>query len=318
MNARAAPFVHGGATLSGLMVQVWIGLAPVCIAAAWLHGGAPALAAGIGAAWAVDWLCDRRTAADGSAVITGALVALMLPPAAPWWLAACGGAVGVGVGKHLFGGLGRNPFNPAALARAVLMGVAPGLLFVAGTPVDGLTMATPLATEAGLLAPTWSEVLWGARPGSLAGAAPVAVAAGGLWLVAMKAVDWRVPLTFFAAVAFFALVLPPSERMVAHAPWLAGNPLLHLLAGGTLLSGFFLLSDPVTSPWSADGRVVFVVVAALFTVVVRFYTPYPDGAVLGVLVANAATPLIDRHFASRAIKAATVSSSPAHVPGRSE
>lgn len=316
MSARAAPFVHSGATTSAVMVQVWVALVPVCAVAAWRPGGAPVLVAGIGAAWATDWLCDRRAALDGSAVITGALVALMLPAAAPWWLAAIGGAVGVGVGKHVFGGLGRNPFNPAALARAVLMGLAPGLLFASGVSVDGLTMATPLSADAGLLAPTWADVVWGRRPGSLAGAAPVAVVAGGLWLVAIEAVDWRVPLTFLAAVAFFALVLPPSERIVAHAPWLAGNPLLHLLAGGAPLAAFFLLSDPVTSPWAANGRAVFAIIAALFTVVVRFYTPYPDGAALGVLVANAATPLIDRYFVDRAIDAARgVGASPARAPG---
>ena len=113
-------------------------------------------------------------------------------------------------------------------------------------------------------------------------------------MAGLRAIDWRIPLTYLAVVAFLALVLPASSRIEGHAPWLLGNPLLHLVGGGSLMVAFFMLTDPVTAPFSPDGRIVFAIVAGLYTMLVRFYTPYPDCAALAVLLANATVPLIDR------------------------
>ncbi len=305
----SGPLLHGGASTRRLMWQVVAALAPACAAAVWRQGVAAAaiLGAAVAAAVAVDLIVERRI--DGSCVITGLLLALMLPAGSPWWLAAVGGALAVGLGKHLFGGLGANLFNPAAMARAVLMGLAPGYLFLA--PADGVTGATALAVDAGITAPTWTELFLGAPTGALASAAPLAVLAGGLLLIALRTIDWRVPLTYLAALTLFALLLPPGERASAHAPWLAGNPLLHLLAGGSLLAAFFLLTDPVTSPWSPGGRICFAVFAAALTMLIRLYGQHPDGVVLGVLVANAATPLIDWWTVERPLN------SPGRAPERS-
>jgi electron transport complex protein RnfD len=253
------------------------------------------IACALAGAWLTELVIDRRQAFDGSAIVTGAIFALLLPTTAPWWLALVGGALAIGLGKHAFGGLGSNLFNPAALSRVILMGLIPGVWFLStvGT-VDGITTASPLARDSGVLAPTITELLTGSTPGTFGQVAPLAVFAGGLLLVALRTIDWRIPLTFLAAVAFLALVLPPGARIEGHAPWLLGNPLLHLVGGGTLLAAFFMLSDPVTAPFAPTGRIIFAIVAALAMMLVRFYTPYPDGAAMAILLANASVPLIDR------------------------
>jgi electron transport complex protein RnfD len=296
MTTNVGPFIHSGKSNRMIMVMALVGLSPILFAAVWRHGtdaGLVITSALLGA-WLAEVLIDRVQARDGSALVTGAIFALVLPPSTPWWLALLGGAVAIGLGKHAFGGLGCNLFNPAALSRVLLMGLLPAYFFSPAWTVDGVAMASPLAKESGTLGPAIGALLAGNTPGALGQAAPLAVLIGGLLLVGLRAIDWRIPLTYLAAVAFLALVLPGSERIEGHAPWLLGNPLLHLAGGGSLVAAFFMLTDPVTAPFSPNGRIVFAIVAALYTMLVRFYTPYPDGAALAVLLANATVPLIDR------------------------
>jgi len=134
----------------------------------------------------------------------------------------------------------------------------------------------------------------GGYTGTLGESMPLALIAGALMLLYWRLIDWRVPLYFFSGIAFLALILPASARMEGHAPWLAGHPLAHLFGGGTLLAGIFMLTDPVTSPMTSRGRIIFSLLAALYTMLVRYYTIYSDGVILAVLFANASVPLIDR------------------------
>ncbi|MCP3917155.1 MAG: RnfABCDGE type electron transport complex subunit D [bacterium] len=298
----AGPFIHSGQTNRKIMVMVLVSLSPSLVAALVRYGAGAGLVilSALAGAWLAELLLDREQAFDCTALVTGAIFALLLPPTAPWWLGLLGGAVAIGLGKHAFGGLGRNLFNPAALSRVLLMGVLPVYFFSTTWTIGGLTRASPLAKESGAIGPTITELLAGNTPGALGQAAPHAVLVGGLLLVLLRAIDWRIPLTYLAAVAFLALVLPASARIEGHAPWLLGNPLLHLVGGGSLVVAFFMLTDPVTAPFSPSGRIVFAIVAALYTMLVRFYTPYPDGAALAVLLANATVPLIDRATLARA------------------
>jgi len=289
--------LHDDSSTRRIMLSVLLALAPVCAAAVWRFGSAAAaiLVASLAAAVLTERLLARGAAPDGSAAVSGVILALLLPSTCPWWLAALGGALAVGLGKHLFGGLGTNPFNPTALSRGVLMAAFPAHLFANRWPgVDGVSVATPLSKELGTLEPSLSDLLRGFGPATLAEAAPLAVVAGGILLLVLRAADWRLPLTYLAAVVLATLVLPGSERVTAHAPWLVGNPALHVLRGGTLLVAFFLITDPVTAPFSSAGRALFAALAGVFTVFVRPHTYYPDGAVLAVLLANAAVPWLDR------------------------
>jgi electron transport complex protein RnfD len=296
MTMNSGPFIHSGKTNRMIMVMAMVGLSPILLAALWRHGPDAGLIIGsaLTGAWLTEWLIDRAQARDGSALVTGAIFALVLPPSTPWWLALLGGAVAIGLGKHAFGGLGCNLFNPAALSRVLLMGLLPAYFFSPDWIVDGVAMASPLSKESGAVGPTFGELMAGNTPGSLGQAAPLAVLIGGLLLAGLRAIDWRIPLTYLVAVAFFALVLPPGARMEGHAPWLIGNSLMHLIGGGTLVAAFFMLTDPVTTPFSPNGRIAFAILAAFFTMLVRFYTPYPDGVAFAVLLANAIVPLIDR------------------------
>ncbi len=290
------PFIHSGKTNRMIMVMVLVSLSPSLFAAIWRYGPDAGLviASALVGAWLAEFLIKRSQASDGSALVTGAIFALILPSTTPWWLAFGGGALAIGLGKHAFGGLGCNLFNPAALSLVLLMGLVPAYFFSTTWVIDGVTMASPLSKESGTIGLAMAELLAGNAPGSLGQAVPLAVLLGGLLLIVLRVIDWRVPLTYLAAIAFLALVLPGSPRIEGHAPWLLGNPLLHLVCGGSLIAAFFMLTDPVTAPFSPSGRFSFAIIAALYTMLVRFYTPYPDGAALAVLLANATAPLIDR------------------------
>lgn len=278
------------------MVQVLVALAPVCVAAVWRHGADALMLLGlaIATAWVLDAICDRQQALDGSAVLTGLLVALMLPITAPWWAAVGGSALAILVGKHAFGGLGKNPFNPAALGLAVMMGVAPSVFLKPEWEVDGISHATPLSTELGSSAPALGGMVLGEASVALGEAAPLALIAGGILLIGLRTIDFRMPLVYLAAVSVCALLLPAGARMEGHAPWLEGDPLLQLFGGGALLAAFFIVTDPVTTPFSRPGRLIFCVLAAGYAMLLRYYTPYPDGVLLGVLLANASVPFIDK------------------------
>jgi len=294
------PFFHTPQTSRALMFQVVVALTPAMGFAIWRYGmhAAVLITGSIAGALVVDAVCARRMPTDGSALVTGVIFSMLLPANAPWWIGVAGGAIAIGVGKYAFGGLGKNPFNPAALSRALLMGLTPAYFFATKWPapngVDAVSGATPLSKEASAFAPEILDVLLGRVPGALGQAAPIAIIAGGMLLILLRTIDWRVPLCYVAAVCFFALVLPTGDRVAGHAPWLIGNPLMHVLAGGTLFAAFFMLTDPVTAPFTNGGRVLFAVIAGAFTIIPRFYTPFPDSVVLAVLVANACAPFIDR------------------------
>ncbi len=297
------PFLRSPQSTRGLMIQVLIAATPALIAAV-VRLGAPAAAmivSAVAGAVAIEALVHRRQLGDGSAVVSGVIVVLLLPATTPPWLAALAGATAIGLGKAPWGGLGKNPFNPAALARAVLMVVLPAHFFAPMWRWDAVTAASPLSKEVGATAPGWSALILGDVPGCVGQAAPWTIVLGGLILVVLRTIDWRVPLAYLSTIALIAVVLPGGARVAGHAPWLIGDPSIHLFAGGTLIAAFFLLTDPVTAPMSATARVGFAAVAATATMAIRQFTPYPDGAVLAVLVANACTPWFDRVTVERRI-----------------
>jgi len=289
------PSLHAPITTRTLMVQAVAALSPVLAGAVWRHG-VPALwilAASLAAGALCEALCARRAIRDGSVFVAGAIFALLLPAGSPLWLAAAGSATAVLLGKHAFGGLGCNPFNPAAFARACWMALCPAAFFAPAWTLDGTTSATALAKEIGSAPATLAALAWGSHPGTLAESFPPAVILGGIALIALRTIDWRVPVCYLSSIVFCTLVLPAGDRVLGHAPWLAAVPLAQVLGGGSLFAAFFLLTDPVTAPISKGGRAVFAAVAGAYTVAVRFYTPYPDGAVLAVLFANATAPWLD-------------------------
>jgi RnfABCDGE-type electron transport complex D subunit len=312
------------------MRRVQLALAPATLLGFWLFGW-PAVflsVVTVGACLLAELLCERlrgapRSLGDGSALLTGWLLALSLPPWAPWWIGALGGAIAIVLGKQVFGGLGQNLFNPAMVARVVLLisfpvamtqwvapvpvhsAAAPGFVeglritLAASAVPDAIASASPLGharTELSrgadlLQAPA---VPWtGLRAGSLGETAALLLAAGGLYLLATGVITWHIPLSVLAGIALPAALahgLDPARHLGAQ---------VHLLAGATVLGAFFIATDYVTSPTTRSGQLVYGLGIGLLTWVIRSWGGYPEGMAFAVLLMNAATPVIDRYTRPR-------------------
>ncbi len=252
------------------------------------------IGAAVTAAWLTDAVLKRRIAVHEATLVTGLSLAMMMPRGSPWWLGAAGGVLAIGLAKHAFGGHRRNIFNPSAFARVALMVVLPSYFLAPEWALDGVSGATPLAKESGAIQWTLTDLARGDVFGALAQIMPAAVGLGGLLLMVMKISDWRVPLVYLGTIGLCVLLLPSGSRQLGHTPWLSQDLGTHLLGGGTLFAASFLLTDPVTSPVTHSGRIWFAITAGIITMLVRFYTPYPDGAAISVLVANLTVPGFDR------------------------
>lgn len=248
------------------------------------------------------------TIKDGSAIVTGILLAYTLPPSVPWYVPVVGSFFAITIVKHTFGGLGNNIWNPALAARAFLQ-VAypavinsdwrilnPGKLFHSITKVDtdgklldAVTRATPLAKEAGAETYRFAELIIGNVPGCIGETSAIALLLGGFYLIYKRYIKWYVPACYIAVVFFMSMFLPPRVA----TPW-ANNPFYHVFAGGLLLGAFFMATDMVTSPLTKKGLVIFAVGAGALTALIRFYSGYPEGVCYSILLMNTATPLIDR------------------------
>ena len=282
------PHIHATLTAQAAMMMVIGALLPATGVAIYLFG-LPALwvvLASVAGAVATEALClwaRRRPLAlwDGSAALTGLLLALTLPPTLPPWMAVLGSAVAIGIGKQAFGGMGANPFNPALVGRAFLGAsfAAPMSTFV--LPFDGVTAATPLAEigSNGSYSDLWS-LFAGTTGGSLGETSAVALLAGGAVLALRGVIDWRIPAGIGLGVVAVA--------------WIAGvDPVAHLLSGGLLLGALFMATDWVTSPITRQGKWIYAVAIGVLTMVIRLWAAAPEGVSFAILVMNGATPLIN-------------------------
>jgi len=227
---------------------------------------------------------------DHSVVITGLLLALILPPSIPLWAAFLGTIVAVILGKQVFGGLGHNIFNPALVGRAFLMAAFPVMLtsWIEPYTLEAVTSATPLAswkfnhTFAGL-----DSLFLGNIPGSLGETSGLAIILGGMYLILRGAADWRAPLGMglgmFVLSGIFYLINP-----------LNGSVIFHLCSGGALLGMFFMVTDPVTTPVTKTGRFLFGFCVGILVVVIRRYSGLPEGVMYSILFMNAFVPLINK------------------------
>ncbi len=228
---------------------------------------------------------------DWSALLTGLLLALVLPPALPLWMAFLGGVFAIGLGKDIFGGLGHNIFNPALLARAFLMAAFPVALTTWSAPIvlDTMTTATPLglAKFEHVITP-YMSLLVGNVGGCIGETSSIALLLGGAYLFYKKIIDYRIPVAYAITIAMFAAItwsIAPDKYM---------GPLFHLLAGGFLIGALFMATDPVTTPTTAKGRWIFGVGCGLVTMTIRLWGGLPEGVMYSILLMNACTPIINR------------------------
>jgi len=259
----------------------------------------------------------RQNLSNHTALVTGVLLALALPPSLPWWASATGIGFAILVGKHLFGGTGANPFNPAMLGYAVLVvsfplemtswlaprGVVPqpaellptleAIFFPRTGAIDAWTMATPLDIfkfrEGLSQAEVWTvENGFGRFAGIGWEWVNLAFLAGGLWLMYRKVISWHAPVGMIAAIALLAVIFFDYGSSES-----SGSPLLHLLSGGTMLTAFFIITDPVSGPARRQGQLIFGLGAGVLAFVIRAFGSYADALAFAVLMMNMAVPVID-------------------------
>lgn len=222
------------------------------------------------------------TISDGSAIVTGILLALNLPPSLPYWMAIVGAIVSITIGKQVYGGLGTNPFNPALVGRVFLMITFTNEMATWTDPIDMTTGATPL--DVGVA--DYFDLFIGKVGGCIGETSALLIIIAGLYLIYKNYIDWRIPVSYLGTVAILSAIL-------------GEDPIFHLLAGGLILGAFFMATDMATSPVTKFGKVIFGVGAGLVVVLIRVYGNYPEGVSFSILLMNAFTPIINRYTAPR-------------------
>ena len=298
-----SPHIRTTETVQTVMVDVLIALFPVALTAVILFGYQALLAMVISmvTAMVTEAICRRswNLLGDGSAAVTGLLLALTLPPALPWWLIAAGSFSAITIGKMVFGGTGNNIFNPALVGRAVLMASWGGKLadnwffpqpFELGADITAVSTATPLMGEAEAYGVTLEQLFLGNMAGSMGETSALALLVGAVWLFYKKQIDWRIPVGFVATVFVMGSLLGGGMYQ-DHLT----TGLFHVVAGGVLLGALFMATDMVTSPVTPGGRLIFGIGCGFLTMVIRLYGTLPEGVFFAILIMNAIVPLID-HF----------------------
>ncbi len=240
------------------------------------------------------------TISNWSAVVTGVLLAFNLPASIPWWIVVIGAFVAIAVAKMTFGGLGKNPFNPALVGRVFLLIAYPVQMTTFPLPVNGsfdaLSGATPLAAvKHGAAADVLGtqELLLGNMPGSLGEVAALALLAGFVYLLWRRVITWHIPVTVLVTMALFAFVVALARGESGAALW--QFPLFHVLAGGAMLGAIFMATDYSTSPMTIRGGVIFAVGIGLITMLIRLWGAYPEGMSFAILIMNSCVPLINKY-----------------------
>ncbi len=321
ITVSSAPHISKPLSTRGVMVDVIIGLAPAMLAAGYyVRAHAVILIATCVIACAgTEWLCNLirkkpNSLGDCSAIVTGIILALSLPPGLPVWTAVIGSVFCITIGKMVFGGLGANIFNPAMVGRTFLTAsfgmlmttwVVPATIdaempkIAADNRVNARTQATPLAyskealkTKKGaeLVDDQLGAAFTGEVGGCLGETSALALIIGVIYLLARRTISFHIPLAVLLSSFVFASIayLINSESNI--------SPLTHLCSGGLLMCAFFIATDPVTAPLTRRGMWVFGIGVGTITMLIRIVGEYPEGVMYSVLLMNAVTPLIDRFY----------------------
>ena len=323
-----APHVQSAQSTASIMRDVIVALMPALVVSTVVFGMdvLRVVALSVAACVAFEYLIQRflvrgpLTVSNGSAAVTGVLLAFNLPASIPWWIVVIGAFVAIAIGKMTFGGLGKNPFNPALVGRVFLLIAYPVQMTSFPMPVNGafdaLSGATPLAAvKHGAAADVVGvqELLLGNMPGSLGEVAAAALLCGFVYLLWRRVITWHIPVTVLATMAVFAGVvamcsvsfdaLPQAADGTCSAgyklgylfgtAWRAG--IFHVLAGGAMLGAIFMATDYSTSPMTVRGGVIFAVGIGLITMCIRLWGAYPEGMSFAILIMNACVPLINKY-----------------------
>ena len=300
LTVASSPHIRGNFRTNRIMMDVCLALLPALIVGIVRLGFRviPVTTICIGAAIVTEWLyCllikSRNTTLDGSAIVTGLLLAMTLPHTVPYWQCAVGSAFAIFFVKCLCGGLGQNIFNPALAARAFLLLIYP-VGITRYLTVDGVSAATPLHHMVMPALP--EESLWdmflGNCPGSIGEISALALLIGGGYLLYRNVISIRIPAAYLATVAVVTLVFHKTDDPVQ---WM----LYSLLSGGVMLGAIFMATDYATSPATPVGQVIYGIGCGVLTVLFRYYGLFPEGVTYAILIMNAFVWFIDRHTAMR-------------------
>ncbi len=310
LHVSGSPHVHSDESVKKIMWSVVLALVPAFLVSVY-YFGLPVIIltlVSIGCCVGFEYLIQRfmlhqkPTVDDGSAVVTGLLLAFNVPSNLPIWIMVIGALVAIGIAKMPFGGLGHNPFNPAIVARVTLLIAFPVQMtsWPVPTPLwslhfaDAVTGPTTLGLikEGGDLTqlPTYANMLIGQMGGSFGEVSAIALLIGAGFLLWKRIITWHIPVSFIATVFIIAGIFHLVN------PEVYVNPMIHLLAGGLILGACFMATDMVTSPTSPWGMIVFGCGCGLLTIIIRLFGAYPEGVSFSILLMNAVVPLINKGF----------------------
>lgn len=320
-----SPYILKPASVQSVMVRVLLALLPGIAAYAWIFGAGILIQIGLTSVTAL--LAEALVLAargkplrlfltDGSALVTAWLIALSFPSIAPWWLTVLATLAAIVVAKHLYGGLGQNPFNPAMVGFALMIVAYPLLMsqwptadasfssqwqaIFGSRQLDAMTMATPLdslrtglhsAQQASVVSLMQSEenaAIFGHLGGKGWEWIALGYLIGGLWLLQQRLITWHMPAAFLGALALMSGLFSLIDG--AHF----AGPALHIFSGGSMLAAFFIVTDPVSGATTPQGKLIFAAGVGLLTWIIRSFGAYPDGIAFAVLLMNITVPLIDR------------------------
>ncbi|HNT93149.1 MAG TPA: RnfABCDGE type electron transport complex subunit D [Bacteroidales bacterium] len=317
LNVSPSPHQQGAETTRKLMFGVVIALAPALAASIYFFGTGAIIVTLVSvlACVATEYLIQKfilktkPSVSDGSAVVTGLLLAFNVPSNLPVYIIIIGAIVSIGVAKMTFGGLGNNPFNPALVGRVFLLISFPVQMTSWPVPtgfktgyLDAVTGATPLGimsegikngeTVAALMekVPSHMQLFYGYMGGSMGEIAALALILGGLYMIYRKIITWHIPVTILLTVAIFTGILWVID------PTKYADPLFHLLTGGIMLGAIFMATDYVTSPMTAKGMVIYGIGIGVITVLIRTWGAYPEGVSFAILIMNAFVPLLNMYI----------------------
>ncbi|MCR4828636.1 MAG: RnfABCDGE type electron transport complex subunit D [Bacteroidales bacterium] len=309
LNVSGSPHVHSDESTKRIMWRVNLALTPMLLVAIAFFGLNALLIACVSVLCCVlfQWLIEKflmkvpSTICDGSAVVTGLLLAFNVPATREMiWLVAIGALVAIGIGKMSFGGLGKNPFNPALVGRVFMLISFPVQMTTWPRPLQGLlsipttdatTGATPLALFKENQLGATNDIMHyflGQMGGSLGEVSALAILLGAIYLLCRKIITWHIPVSFIGTALIFSGIL-----------WLCDSthfmdPLTTILTGGIMLGACFMATDMVTSPMTRKGQLIFGFGCGALTIIIRNWGNYPEGVSFAILLMNAATPLINR------------------------
>ncbi len=311
LTVALSPHIHSGLKIPHLMYGVIFALMPAFAVSLYVFGLPALIITLIAVASCIlcEYILQRWVLRipvsihDGSAALTGILLAFNLPSNLPWWMVIIGSVVAIGLAKMTFGGLGNNPFNPALVGRVFLLISFPAAMTTWPKPfdTDGITAATPLmilkeGIKAGTpasdlmatLPSTWQMFL-GQMGGSIGEVSVAALLLGGLFLLGTQIISWHIPVSILGTAAVFSGIFWLIDP--AHF----AHPMFHLMSGGLMLGAIFMATDYVSSPMTGKGMIIYGVMIGLLTMIIRMFGAYPEGMSFAILIMNAFVPLINRY-----------------------